>query len=131
MTGAPLHGRILHIMKINHHAARPASIELLEARIAPAAVFTYTDVDGDDVTIKTSKGTNADLVAILTRVPTGLGEELQRIDFSAAPLDGAGKSVFHGTNLSITAKRTSAGGDGRVNVGPEERPSRRQFMLSF
>ena len=37
-----------------------STIEVIEARIAPAAVFTLTDVDGDRVTIATSKGTNAD-----------------------------------------------------------------------
>ena len=87
------------------------SIEPLETRIAPAAVFTFTDVDGDLVTIKTSKGTNADLAAILTRVPGGLGDELQRIDFSM------NAAVFAGANLSVTAKRTAVGGDGLVNVG--------------
>jgi hypothetical protein len=95
----------------------PQGIERLEARIAPAAVFTYTDVDGDHVTIQTSKGTVAALTAILTQVPGGLGEELQRIDFSAAAVDGGGRSIFHGTNLSVTATRSSLGGDGRVNVG--------------
>ena len=41
----------------------------------------------------------------------GLGEELQRIDFSA----NAG--AFAGTNLTVTATRTVLGGDGLVNVG--------------
>ena len=40
-------------------------IEPLEARIAPAGVFTYIDVDGDLVTIKTSKGTNTQLADIV------------------------------------------------------------------
>ncbi len=88
-----------------------ASIELLEARIAPAAVFTFTDVDGDVVTISTSKGTNADLAAIIVHPAVGLGEELQRIDFSLNAV------VFAGTNLTVTATRTALGGDGLVNVG--------------
>jgi hypothetical protein len=87
------------------------SIEPLESRIAPAAIFKFTDVDGDAVTIATSKGTNADLAVVVTVQDVGLGKELQRIDFS---LNAA---VFAGTNLIITAKRTSAGGDGLVNVG--------------
>ncbi len=87
------------------------SIEPLESRIAPAAVFKFTDVDGDAVTIATSKGTNADLAAIVTVEDSGLGKELQRIDFSL------NASVFAGTNLTVTAKRTAAGGDGLVNVG--------------
>jgi hypothetical protein len=86
-------------------------IELLENRIAPAATFTFADVDGDFVTIKTSRGTDAQLAAIINIVATGLGQELQEIDFSADPTN------FAGTNLSVTAVRTSAGGDGLVNVG--------------
>jgi hypothetical protein len=42
------------------------SVEPLETRIAPAAIFTFIDVDGDAVTVKTSKGTNADLAAVIT-----------------------------------------------------------------
>jgi hypothetical protein len=86
-------------------------IEPLETRIAPAAVFTFTDVDGDRVTITTSKGTNADLAAILIHPAVGLGEELQRIDFSL------NATAFAGTNLTVTATRTALGGDGLVNVG--------------
>lgn len=87
------------------------NIEPLESRIAPAALFKFIDVDGDAVTLTTSKGTNADLAAIVTVVDEGIGKELQRIDFSL------NASVFAGTNLTITAKRTAAGGDGLVNVG--------------
>ena len=56
-------------------------IETLESRIAPAGVFTYIDVDGDIVTVKTSKGTNQDLADIIVPylsnegVPNG--QELQ------------------------------------------------------
>lgn len=90
-------------------------IEPLESRIAPAAVFTYTDVDGDLVTVKTSKGTNAGLAARLTLADSGLGKQLQKIDI--------GDSIFAGTNITITAKPqdvTGDGvkdGDGLVNVG--------------
>ena len=87
------------------------NIEPLESRIAPAAVFIFTDVDGDAVTIATSKGTNADLAAIVTVENAGVGKELQRIDFSL----NAG--VFALTNLTVTAKHTAVGGDGLVNVG--------------
>jgi hypothetical protein len=90
-----------------------SNIESLESRIAPAATFTFADVDGDFITIKTSKGTDAQLAAIINPflVAEGLGMELQKIDFSAnAP-------IFEGTSLTVTAKRTSVGGDGRVNVG--------------
>ena len=33
-----------------------SAIEILEARIAPASVFHYTDIDGDKVTITSSIG---------------------------------------------------------------------------
>ena len=86
-------------------------VETLESRLTPAAVFTYTDVDGDSVTVRTNRGTDAELAAIISLAPEGIGQELQRIDFSLnAP-------VFAGTNLSVTARRTAAAGDGRVNVG--------------
>ncbi len=87
------------------------NIEPLESRIAPAAVFKFIDVDGDAVTIATSKGTNADLAAIVTLENSGIGKELQRIDFS---LNAA---VFAGTSVTVTAVRTAAGGDGLANVG--------------
>lgn len=77
-------------------------IEPIEARIAPAAVFTYTDVDGDFVTIKTSKGTDGDWRAILTLASQGgLGMQLQKINFGGAPADASGKSIFHGSSLTI------------------------------
>ena len=63
-------------MKTDHHTA----IEPLEARIAPAATFTFADVDGDFVTIKTSKGTDGELNAILTLAPEGLGMEIREIE---------------------------------------------------
>lgn len=40
-------------------------LESLESRLALAAVVTFTDIDGDVVTAKTSKGTNADLATAL------------------------------------------------------------------
>ena len=52
-------------MKKSRALSRFPQIEWLEARIAPAAVFTYADVDGDLVTVKTSKGTNDDLKSIV------------------------------------------------------------------
>lgn len=68
---------------------------------------TYTDVDGDKVTVKITKGA-------LTASDFTLGfaadnrQQLQLLTLDAADA---------GTNLSITAKRTKAGGDGFVNVG--------------
>jgi hypothetical protein len=87
------------------------NIEPLESRIAPAAIFKFTDVDGDAVTITTSKGTASDLAAIITVTDEGIGQKLQRIDFSLSPF------IFAGTNLTVTAKRTAEGGDGLANAG--------------
>lgn len=83
------------------------SFELLESRIAPAAVFTFTDVDGDQVTIKTSRGTNADLAAAAHVV----GGQLQLLDLFSPKI-----GEFDHTDLTITATRGPAG-DGQVNVG--------------
>lgn len=79
-------------------------IEPLESRIAPAAIYTFTDVDGDKVTIKTSLGSNAELASAATVV---VGQ-LQLLDLSA--------SVFENTTVTITATK-AGGGDGFVNVG--------------
>lgn len=104
-------------MKVAHFSDRNISrIETLEARIAPAAVFVFTDVDGDTVTVKTSKGTNADLAAALTFSDPNPANprQLQTINLSGPP---GPSSPFAGTDLSVTAKRSALGGDGRVNVG--------------
>src|SRR4030095_3213865 len=90
-----------------------ATIEPLEARVAPASL-TFTDVDGDLVTVTTSKGSNIELAAIVTKANEGIGEELRLINFA---LNSATQAAFAGTNLTVTAKRTSLGGDGFVNVG--------------
>jgi len=89
--------------------------EPLETRIAPAT-FTFIDVDGDDVTIKTSKGSDDDLKAMGVLVFSDMNaanpRQLLEIDLSK----NAG--AFEGTSLSVIAKRSAArGGDGHVNVG--------------
>lgn len=88
-------------------------VEPLEARIAPAVLIgpggqtaTYTDADGDAVTIKISSGTFT--AANFQTQPTFGGEQLQILNLSAGGFDGA--------DISITAKK-SATGNGRVNVG--------------
>jgi hypothetical protein len=94
-----------------------SSIELLEARIAPAAIFHYTDVDGDLVTIKCSKVTQAQLAARQGAVMAnmgGLGNQLG--NFTLGP-------EFDGADISITARPQDVDqngileGDGFVNVG--------------
>jgi hypothetical protein len=82
-------------------------VECLEDRRVPAAVFTYQDGDGDHVVVTTSKGSNADLAAAITRV----GGRLTRLDLST-------NVVFAGTDVSVVATRDPAvGGDGLVNIG--------------
>lgn len=83
-------------------------IEPLEPRIAPASVITFTDVDGDLVKVKSTKGV---LTGRLELVDQGGGKnQLVEIDL-ASP-------IFQGTNLTITVKKVRGGsGDGMVNVG--------------
>jgi hypothetical protein len=86
---------------------RPSMIEPLEARIAPAAILTYFDMDGDLVKITSSKGKAADLLAAAHF--DGTGHQLQMLDLKSM--------VFAGTTISITAKPQPEGGNGIVNVG--------------
>jgi hypothetical protein len=109
-----------------------STIEILEARIAPAFLVapnglsaTYTDVDGDLVTIRVSKPVLNDISISLAflggsaSVPDG--RQLARFDIS-----GVLAADVAGLNLTITARpqdltpddgdRTKSG-DGHVNVG--------------
>src|SRR5262249_8460616 len=87
-------------------------LESLESRDAPAVTIvnpttaTFTDVDGDKVTIRVSAGTLTP--GLFTTKVTGVGDQLQGID-----LRGGG---FDRVNLTISAVRAPAG-DGLVNVG--------------
>jgi hypothetical protein len=79
------------------------SIEILESRIAPASVFHYTDVDGDQVTITSSLG---DLGAAgVVNVTAG---QLQKLDLSDVS--------FNHANLAFSVVKV-AGGNGLANVG--------------
>ena len=85
------------------------NIEPLELRIAPAAVFKFTDVDGDDVTVTASTGTLDEGVQLLFSAASG-PRQLQTLVLTS--------DEFAGANISIIAKRSPAnGGDGLVNVG--------------
>lgn len=87
-------------------------IEALEARIAPAAVFTYTEPDGDKVTVKTSRGTDADLAPLLTfDMAMGQPRTLLRLDLSTQLV------IFEGTNITIAVTERGPTGDGLVRVG--------------
>ncbi len=72
-------------------------------------VATFTDVDGDLVTVKTSKGTfeEGDFVF------APRGDLLNGAQLTALTLDDG----FTGANLSFTAKRDLFSGNGFVNVG--------------
>lgn len=69
---------------------------------------TFTDVDGDLVTVKVSKGTltNGNF-ALIKKSATVAGAQLIELNLGAA---------FDGADVSITAKR-AGGGDGKVNLG--------------
>ena len=82
-------------------------IEPLEARIAPAILFTYTDVDGDFVTVKISKGNAGDAIFTHPAVAGTFGEQLQKIDLN-------GNQVFKGANITITAKPQDVFGNGQI-----------------
>jgi hypothetical protein len=89
------------------------SVEPLESRIAPAVLVaagghsaTYTDVDGDKVTVAVSTGTLT--AGLFTTAASGVGEQLRLIDLSGGGFDGA--------NLTFSSAK-APGGDGLVNVG--------------
>ena len=86
----------------------PACPEPLEARLALAGLVTFVDVDGDAVTVKSSKGTTADLQAAVVLQASGVGNQLRAINLTA--------TVFQGTTLSVAVKSNGAS-DGRVNIG--------------
>ena len=87
-----------------------AMVEALEARIAPAAVVTFTDVDGDIVKVSSSKGSTADLMSA-THVTSG---QLTLLDLSSATWG----SEFSGASVSVKISALGAAkGDGVVNVG--------------
>lgn len=73
---------------------------------------TWTDVDGDLVTLTITKGTLT--AANLRLLDAGQGSALADLRLD---------STFAGTNISITAKPTAAGGDGFVDVGRIFAPS--------
>jgi hypothetical protein len=83
----------------------PFGLEALEARIAPASMLSFTDVDGDQVTIKATKG---NLAGHATFSDSGSGQQLEILDLT--------DNSFAGTNLTITVKKV-AGGDGFANLG--------------
>jgi hypothetical protein len=72
---------------------------------------TFTDADGDRVTVLVSKGRLDPADFTLVAAGPGNGAQLLALNFSD---DGA---EFSGANVTLVAKRTSLGGDGFVNLG--------------
>ncbi|MDB6170708.1 MAG: hypothetical protein JWL59_19 [Chthoniobacteraceae bacterium] len=86
-------------------------MELLEPRIAPATL-TFVDLDGDMVTVKTSKGSDAELAAVAHLV----ADPADATHFQLQFLGLKENSVFARTDLTITAK-SAGGAPSSVNVG--------------
>jgi hypothetical protein len=97
-------------------SATSPRIEALEDRIAPAAIFinattaTYTDTNGDHVTVKFSKPllTAGNVDNVLVTGASGLGEQLEMIDLTGVATAAQGTSIV---------LKFSHGGDVRANVG--------------
>jgi hypothetical protein len=99
-----------------------SSLEALESRIAPASLqfvnpttATYTDVDGDLVKVKFSKGilSAANVGSVLVTVPIdATHDQLQNIDLTVGTLavPAAGTSI----TVTVTPKLP---GDGFANIG--------------
>lgn len=99
-----------------------SSLEVLEARIAPAALATlhistdqhtatYTDVDGDHITLKVTHfavGGGLLSAGLFSGVAGAHGDQLQLLDLSGGGFDKA--------SLTFSVVRV-AGGDGLANVG--------------
>src|SRR5262245_1401405 len=80
-------------------------LEALEARIAPASVLPFIDVDGDKVRVIASAG---DLAGKATFANVGRGQQLQLLDLT--------DPSFQGANITTTVTRSPTG-DGLVNIG--------------
>ena len=91
------------------------SIEILESRIAPATlagqVVTYTDLDGDTVTIKFSTGTLAKSQFTFANSSAFDDTTPQQL----ALIDIHGIAGFGGADITVSVK-AGAGGDGLVAI---------------
>lgn len=93
------------------------SIELLENRIAPAALFlnsksaSFSDSDGDLVTVSFSKPilTQANLASVLSDGPT------PAIDLTGLGKDAKGLSLAQGASISFSVKKGTSG-DGFASI---------------
>lgn len=91
-----------------HSKLESLSCDWLEPRLALAGLFSYTDIDGDLVTLRSSKGGNADLAAAVT-LSAGTSGHLQNVNLAANP-------IFAGTSVTLSVKK-AGGGDGQAAVG--------------
>lgn len=83
-------------------------IEPLENRIAPAAVYTFFEADGDQVKITSNKGTNAQLAAAMNGNPI-------QINFDPI-LDLTTSADFALANITVkVSKKDKDDGNGRVD----------------
>lgn len=94
-------------------------METLESRIVPSSLIsfptlksaTWTDVDGDIITMTVTKGSLDNL--IFDTIESGSGLQVLGIDLT--------DSVFNGTSIDVTAKRhlgiNGYEGDGLVDIG--------------
>jgi len=80
-------------------------IEPLESRIAPAAILSFTDSVGDMVTVKASKGTNAQLATAVS-ITAGNINSITLLN-----------SIYEGSDFSIGVKIPAGGhGSGHITV---------------
>src|SRR4051812_32074116 len=70
-------------------------IEALESRIAPAAVITFTDLDGHSVKVASTKGTLEQLQTAVGVTDQGVATSVLSFDFTS--------SVFKGSDITVTA----------------------------
>ncbi len=87
-------------------------IEPLEARNAPATVFTFTDIDGDKATLKISADVNESILVDSLLFSNANSDSPRQMRGLEIPINQS----FSGASISITAVR-AGGGVGLVNVG--------------
>ena len=93
------------------------SIELLENRIAPAALFlnsksaSFSDSDGDLVTVSFSKPilTQANIASVISDGPT------PAIDLTGLGKDAPGLSLAQGASIAFSVKK-AVDGDGFASI---------------
>lgn len=85
------------------------ALETFENRIVPAAVVRFTEVDSDVITVRTSKGTVADLEDALGFTNGAVNVEAFTVDLVRTP---ELRATFAGTDVVIAGRR-----GGGVNAG--------------